>query len=214
MTDLNPEFIVKDEVDLRSHFAETHPIAVQKCLDHLDPHAKEFIGRAPFLCIGTQTKKGTADVSPRGDPAGFVQVLDDKTLMIPDRPGNNRLDTLSNIISNPVVGLLFMVPGFDETMRINGSAQLTRDPALLEQMSVHDRVPKMAIVVHIHEVFIHCAKAFRRAKLWDPTQHQDRNEMPSLIKIVLDQTTGAPEDSAELDKLDQGLEQSYRTTLY
>ena len=193
-TQLKPEFFVKDEKDLRSLFPATHPIAVEKCQNHLDKHAMNFVARSPFLCIGTQSLDGSADVSPRGDPCGFVKILDDKTLLIPDRPGNNRLDTHTNILANPAVGLLFMVPGFDDTMRVNGKAKITRDPDLLALMVVNDRMPTVAIVVTVEEVFIHCAKAFRRSKLWDPSQRQNRSDMPSLLKIIMDQTTGAPND--------------------
>lgn len=213
-THLKPEFLVKDEEDLRSMFPATHPLAVKKCQNHLDKHAIDFVARSPFLCIGTQTPDGLADVSPRGDPCGFVKVLDDKTLLIPDRPGNNRLDTQSNILANPAVGLLFMIPGFDDTMRVNGTAKISRDPDLLALLAVNDRMPTVAIVVTIKEVFIHCAKAFRRAKLWDPGQRQERSEMPSLLKIILDQTTGAPDDPEEMIKIDAGLEVSYQNSMY
>ncbi|MFK8033667.1 MAG: pyridoxamine 5'-phosphate oxidase family protein [Hyphomicrobiales bacterium] len=213
-TELNPEFLVKDEAELRAMFSATHPLALEKCQDRLDKHARDFVARSPFICIGTQSRDGSADVSPRGDPCGFVKILDDKTLLIPDRPGNNRLDTQSNILANPAVGLLFMIPGFDDTMRVNGTAQITRDPDLLALMAVNDRVPMVAIVVTIDEVFIHCAKAFRRSKLWDPNQIQDRSEMPSLLKIILDQSSGAPEDPGELKKLDADLEDEYQKTMY
>jgi uncharacterized protein len=211
---LKSEFLIKDEADLRSLFPPTHPIAALKCLDHLDKHAMDFLARSPFLCIGTQSATGLADVSPRGDPCGFVKALDDRTLLIPDRPGNNRLDTQSNIIANPSVGLLFMIPGFDDTLRVNGTASLTRDPELLALLAMHERMPTIAIVVSITEVFLHCAKAFRRSKLWDPDQRQDRREMPSLLKIILDQTTGAPQDPDEMHKIDAGLEESYRNSMY
>lgn len=213
-THLKPEFLVKDEEDLRSMFPATHPLAVKKCQNHLDKHAIDFVARSPFLCIGTQTPDGLADVSPRGDPCGFVKVLDDKTLLIPDRPGNNRLDTQSNILANPAVGLLFMIPGFDDTMRVNGTAKISRDPDLLALLAVNDRMPTVAIVVTVKEVFIHCAKAFRRAKLWDPGQRQERSQMPSLLKIILDQTTGAPDDPEEMIKIDAGLEVSYQNSMY
>jgi uncharacterized protein len=213
-TDLKPAFVIADEGELRALFPETHRIAVEKCQPRLDTHAREFVARSPFLCIGTQSPDGRADVSPRGDPPGFVRVLDDRTLVIPDRPGNNRLDTMTNILANPAVGLLFMVPGFDDTMRVNGKARITRDPELLASLVVQDRVPTVAIVVTVEEVFIHCAKAFRRSKLWDPAQRQDRSAMPSLIKIVRDQTSAAPVDADELKKLDADLEAAYRSTLY
>ncbi|MBA4777682.1 MAG: pyridoxamine 5'-phosphate oxidase family protein [Rhizobiales bacterium] len=212
--ELNPDFAIIDEQALRGLFEPTHALAIQKCQDRLGVHAQEFIRRSPFLCIGTQNLEGKADVSPRGDPAGFVKVLDGRTLVIPDRPGNNRLDTLSNIIANPVVGLLFIVPGFDDTLRVNGRATLSNDPELLKLMSVADRIPKLAIVVKVDEVFMHCAKAFRRSHLWDPAHLQVRSEMPSLIKIILDETTGAPTDGREMQKMDEQLEQDYRRTLY
>ncbi|MBP2536615.1 MULTISPECIES: pyridoxamine 5'-phosphate oxidase family protein [Agrobacterium] len=212
--ELNPDFAITDEQSLRGLFEPTHALAVQKCQDSLGEHAQEFIRRSPFLCIGTQNLEGKADVSPRGDPAGFVKVLDGRTLAIPDRPGNNRLDTLSNIIANPVIGLLFIVPGFDDTLRVNGRATLSNDPELLKLMSIAERTPKLAIVVKVDEVFMHCAKAFRRSRLWDPAHFQVRSEMPSLIKIILDETTGAPTNGDEMQKMDEQLEQDYRRTLY
>jgi uncharacterized protein len=211
---LKTEFLIADEQELRSLFPATHDLAAKKSLPRLDRHAIDFIARSPFLCIGTQSADGRADVSPRGDPRGFVKVLDDKTLLIPDRPGNNRLDTQSNILANPSVGLIFMVPGFDDTLRINGRAVITRDPDLLALLAVKDRLPLTAIAVHVEEVFLHCAKAFRRSKLWDPESRQDRSEMPSLVKIILDQIDAAPEDPEEMKTLDEGLEESYRKSMY
>lgn len=209
----DPAHLIADEAALRALFEPTHDLALKKCQDQLSPHAREFIARSPFLCIGTQNRDGRADVSPRGDPVGFVKVLDERTLAIPDRPGNNRLDTQVNILSNPNVGLLFIVPGFEDTLRVNGQARLVTDPALLQTMAVQDRVPKLAIVVTVQEVFMHCAKAFRRSRLWDPAAQQNRREMPSLVKIILDETTGAPPED-EMRKLDEGLEEAYKKTLY
>jgi hypothetical protein len=189
-------------------------LAIQKCQDSLDKHAQAFVGRSPFLCIGTQNLDGKADVSPRGDPPGFVKILDRHTLAIPDRPGNNRLDTLVNILANPTVGLLFIIPGFDDTLRVNGQASLLTDPEVLESMRVNDRIPRLAIVVRVDEVFMHCAKAFRRSHLWNPDHFQDRGALPSLSKIILDQTTGAPSDEDEMRKIDDDLEEEYKQTLY
>ena len=135
-------------------------------------------------------------------------------MAIPDRPGNNRLDSLVNILANPNVGLLFIIPGFDDTLRVNGQASLVVDPEILESMSINERVPKLAIVVKVSEVFLHCAKAFRRSHLWNPDHFQNRREMPSLSKIILDQTTGAPSDDDEMCKIDDELEDDYRKTLY
>jgi PPOX class probable FMN-dependent enzyme len=211
---LNPEFMIADEQSLRSLFEATHALAILKCQDTLGEHAQDFIRRSPFLCIGTQNLDGRADVSPRGDPMGFVKILDERTLAIPDRPGNNRLDTLVNIIANPSVGLMFVIPGFDDTLRVNGRATLVNDPDLLKSMSVNDRAPKLAIVVEVAEVFMHCAKAFRRSRLWSPDHFQSRTEMPSLIKIILDETIGAPSDKDEMRKMDDDLEEDYKRTLY
>lgn len=211
---VNPDFAITDEQALRSLFDATHSLAIQKCQDTLSKHAQAFIQRSPFLCIGTQNLDGKADVSPRGDPVGFVKILDERTLAIPDRPGNNRLDTLVNILANPTVGLLFIIPGFDDTLRVNGRATLTTDPELLESMRVNDRAPKLAIVVEVSEVFMHCAKAFRRSHLWNPDHFQDRSQMPSIVKIILDQTTGAPSDEDAMRKIDDDLEDEYKRTLY
>ncbi len=210
----NPEFIISDETSLRALFPPTHDLAIKKEQTHLDKHARDFISRAPFVCVGTQNAAGKADVSPRGDPAGFVKILDDHTLAIPDRPGNNRLDTLANITSDPNVGLLFMIPGFDDTLRVNGRAELSTDPELLATMQVNDRTPTIAIILHVAEAYMHCAKAFRRSKLWNPDHHQDRRDMPSLMNIMLDQSTGAPDDTAEMEKLDAALEEGYKRSLY
>ena len=206
-------FLINSEEALRQLYSATHDLALQKFQQELGPHAQAFIRRSPFLCLGTQDLNGRADVSPRGDPPGFVRILDSKTLAIPDRPGNNRLDSLTNIIDNSAVGLLFMIPGFDDTLRVNGSARIVADPTLLESMQVNNRLPTLAIVVQVREVFLHCAKALRRSHIWDPAHHQDRSQMPSLIKMILDETTGAPGEE-EMRKIDAGLEEDYKQTMY
>lgn len=141
-------------------------------------------------------------------------MLDDRTLLIPDRPGNNRLDTLSNLLSNPAVGLLFVVPGFDDTMRVNGQARVTVQPDLLARLEVEGRAPRAAIVVTVEEVFIHCAKAFRRSRLWDPRAQQDRAAMPSLVEIVRDQAQAPRVAPDELQALEAALEEEYRQSMY
>jgi PPOX class probable FMN-dependent enzyme len=208
-----PHHTITDEAALRALFPAQTSLAVHKVQSSLDRYAQDFIARSPFLCIGTQDRAGNADVSPRGDPAGFVKILDPRTLAIPDRPGNNRLDSLANILANPSVGLLFIIPGFDDTLRVSGRARLVTDPAILENMRVNDRLPRLAIIVEVTEAFMHCAKAFRRSRLWSPDHFQDRRTMPSLSKIILDQTTGAPGD-AEMRRIDDDLEEEYKRTLY
>lgn len=218
MTDpieLKPEFLVKSERDLGTLFYPANEFVTQKCLDYVHEHARVFIERSPFLMIATQSAEGRADVSPRGDPRGFVKVLDDnKTILIPDRPGNNRIDTLKNLVSNPRVGLIFMIPGFEETMRVNGSAQLTVDPELLSIMTVKNRVPKIAVAVRVEEVYIHCAKAIRRANLWDENEHQDRSDFPTMAKVMLDHTFGAPDDPEVMKQIDDNMEAGYRQSMY
>ncbi|MBB3237054.1 pyridoxamine 5'-phosphate oxidase family protein [Phyllobacterium endophyticum] len=210
---MDPKFVINREEALRELYPATHNLAIQKFQEILGVHAQAFIRRSPFLCLGTQDLNGRADVSPRGDQPGFVSILDNRTLAIPDRPGNNRLDSLSNVIANPAVGLLFMIPGFDDTLRVNGVARIVTDPDLLETMTVNSRVPTLAIVVQVREVFLHCAKALRRSHIWDTAHHQDRKQMPSLIKMILDETTGAPEEE-EMRKIDAGLEEDYKRTMY
>ena len=212
--EIKTEFLINSEEDLRALFPPTHELAIKKQQTKIDKHARDFIARAPFACLGTHNHQGLSDVSPRGDAPGFIQVLDDKTLAIPDRPGNNRLDTLSNITHNSNIGLMIIIPGYDDTLRINGTAQLTTDPELLASMAVKGNTPKLAILVEVKELYMHCAKAFRRSKLWDPASIQDRNDMPSLMKIMLDQADEAPDDHQEMDKLDEALEEAYQKSMY
>jgi len=201
---------------LRGLFGAPMELAVRKSLVALDKHCRDFIARSPFLCIGTSGSSGRADVSPRGDPPGFVHVLDDRTLIIPDRPGNNRLDTMSNILENPNVGLLFFIPGFDETLRVNGKATIVRDEAVLARAEVNGKRPKVAIRVEVEEAFLHCAKALRRSRLWDPSSRVDRRTMPSIGRMILEQTApagGKPAES-EVRDADEFVEENYRTGLY
>ena len=206
----------RDEADLRETMGETMEISTKKCIPSLDKHCKAFIERSPFLCIGTSGESGRADVSPRGDPPGFVQILDDNTLFIPDRPGNNRLDTMTNIIENPNVGLLFLVPGFDDTLRVNGKATIIRDNKLAEAAVVNGKEPKVGIKVEVQEAFLHCAKAFKRSRLWDEESRQNRREMPSLGRMILEQTAPPEEPPTEetVKETDEFVEENYRTELY
>ncbi|MCF3934674.1 pyridoxamine 5'-phosphate oxidase family protein [Acuticoccus sp. M5D2P5] len=205
---------IHSEDELRSRFKDRNPLSIQKAHARLNRHDRDFIARSPFLVIGTQGANGVADASPRGDPPGFVAVIDDTTIAIPDRPGNNRLDTMTNIIENPAVGLIFLIPGFDETLRINGRAKITTAPSLLAEMAVRDRAPGVAIVVEIDEIFLHCAKAFRRSKLWDPASRQDRSEMPGLATMILEVANDGPVDADVGKDADEKVEASYERTMY
>jgi hypothetical protein len=214
--DINDTCAVPSQAALREIMGTPMELAVRKQLGKLDRHCRDFIARSPFLCLGTADGSGRADVSPRGDPPGFVQVLDDNTLIIPDRPGNNRLDSMSNIMENPNVGLLFFIPGFEDTLRVNGRATILRDPALLARAAVSGKAPKVAIRVEVDEVFLHCAKALKRSRLWDPGSRVDRREMPSLAKMILEQTAPADKPPSEADVAagDAYVEENYRAELY
>ena len=207
---------VPGEAALRDIFGQPGDGAVRKQLARLDKHCRRFIELSPFLCIGTADRNGKADVSPRGDPAGFVQVLDDKTIIIPDRPGNNRLDTMSNIMENPNVGILFMIPGFEDSLRVNGRATIVRDPEALKKAAVNGKEPKVAIRVTVDEAFLHCAKAFKRSRLWEADAIVDRSAMPSLGKMILEQIAppSKPPTEKEVAEGDEWIEESYKTEMY
>jgi len=157
--------VITDIERLRQIYGHAKGRAVTKQLDHLEKHCRAFIALSPMVMLGSQGKSGPADVTPRGDAAGFVQVLDEKPLALPDRPGNNRLDTLSNILENPSVGLLFLVPGMDEVLRINGSAEIRDDDALRQRFEVKGKLPATVLVITVREVYFHCAKALMRSEL-------------------------------------------------
>ena len=182
--------------------------ARRKALDGLDTHMRNFIARAPFLCLGTSSEQG-ADVTPRGDRPGFVHVLDDTTILVPDWPGNNRLDTLTNIVLNPRVGLLLFIPGVDETLRINGVAEVTTDPDLVRRWDVNGKHPKSVLKVTVQQAFLHCAKALIRSHLWGSEYRIDRKELPSYGQILKDQTGVA--DSAQ--EIQAAIDHSYRENL-
>lgn len=177
-----------DRAELRVMFPAPAAIVVDKQLTSLDKHSRHFISLSPFVLIGSRSGSG-GDVSPRGDPKGFVKVLDAKTFLIPDRPGNNRLDTMENILADPVVGCLFLVPGLGEILRINGVADLVVGDELSD-LAVQGRAPPVAIRVHVREVFFHCSKAVIRSKIWTPTTFAKREDFPPLGAILADQIAG------------------------
>ena len=192
--------VVTQESELREIFGWPTERSQNKQIDKLDQHCRAIISKAPFLLLGTSDTSGRCDVSPKGDFPGFVRVLDDSTLAIPDLPGNNRLDTLTNMLNNPQVGLLFLIPGMNETLRVNGKVRLVRDAALLESMAFQGKLPKLAIIVDVEEVFTHCPKAFMRSKLWSQEAQIDRSELPSFAEMLRDHANLANCDVEELQK--------------
>ena len=194
---------------LRECYEPAMERAVLKSMAKLDQHCRDFIALSPFLCLGTSSRNG-ADVTPRGDAPGFVKVLDETTLAMPDWRGNNRLDALTNILENPQVGLLFLVPGVDETLRVNGRASITTDFDSVSHWKVNGNHPKSALVIHVEEVFFHCGKALIRSHLWQGTYKVDRNALPSYGQMLKDQIK-VTETAAELE---QSIAEAYRTKLY
>ena len=201
---------LKSEEELKRYFPISTERAKLKVLDKLDKHCADFIARSPFLCIGTSRPDGCADVSPRGDPPGFVHVADAQTLLIPDRPGNNRLDTMTNIMHNPKVGLLFFIPGVEETLRVNGDAKIVDDEAELARFEFRRHIPKVAIAVTVQEAFLHCAKALKRSRLWEEDAKIDRSTFARAGDIVSDHIKGGKSG----DEIEAILKDNYRTQLY
>jgi PPOX class probable FMN-dependent enzyme len=174
---------IRDEEELRRLLGEQSDLVRAKVGDRLNELTRQFVDRSPFVLLATSSPDGTCDVSPRGDPPGFVRVLDEQTLLLPERPGNRLADSLRNILANPRVGLLFVVPGVGDTLRVNGRATLVTDDELLAPSAVDGKVPKLGILVHADEVFTHCSKAFLRSQLWDPGRYVERSELPSSGEI-------------------------------
>jgi len=202
--------IVEDIREIREIYGEPAERAVKKQLPRLEKHSRAFIEMSPFLVMATTDPSGLCDASPKGDAPGFVKVIDDETLLIPDRLGNNRVDTIGNLLECPGVGLIFFVPGLRETLRVNGRARITTDPLLLEPCAVGGKVPRSAFLVTAEEVYFHCGKALIRSDLWNPEKHVAQKDFPSLGIVINEQIGGnaTPEEAARQTA------ESYRTRLY
>ncbi|WP_394888176.1 pyridoxamine 5'-phosphate oxidase family protein [Mesorhizobium sp. AaZ16] len=201
---------IENREELRALYKSPGDGAVRKELPRLDGHCRSFIAKSPFVLIGSSDGNGNADVTPKGDRPGFAAILDNNNIAIPDRPGNNRLDTLENIVVNPAVGLLFLIPGMNETLRINGHARITADAALRESLAVDGKLPVSVTVVSVKAAYMHCAKAFMRSDLWKPESWLDRATLPTLGEILRDQLALA--QSAEAT--DKWLDEGYQKTMW
>jgi PPOX class probable FMN-dependent enzyme len=188
-------FII-DEANLRALYPRPMLRATGKVLRALDKYCCRIISLSPFCVVSTQGPNG-ADISPRGDPPGFVHVLDDLTLLVPDRVGNNRLDTMTNLLVNPRISLMFLVPGINEPLRVNGTGRITDDARLLATSAVKDRTPKVGIVIAVEEALLHCAKALARSALWDGSRHIDRSILPSYAQMLLEHVQGLTHEENE-----------------
>lgn len=195
---------------LRARYRDPSPGVLAKVLDHLDAHCADFVAHSPFLVLGTSDEQGRCDVSPRGGPPGFVAVLDQSRLAIPDLAGNNRLDSLGNVVRNAGVGLLFIVPGVEESLRVNGDGEVTTDPAVLDACALRDVRPRVAMVVHVREAYLHCAKAFRRGGVWRPETWPDLDGMATPARMLRDQVATDMTEEGVRD----ALERSYADTLW
>ena len=202
--------VAESQEELRALYGPPSEIAARKSLTRLDEHCRHFIKRSPFVCLSSAGADGSADISPRGDAPGFVRLLDEQTLFIPDRLGNHRIDSLRNLVVNPHVGLLFLIPGIDETLRVHGLARVVLRSELLDECAVGGKTPRSGILVEVREAFLQCAKALKRSRLWSNDYRLMTEQMPTLGRMLTDQlclTTPVSELDAMIDK-------AYREKLY
>jgi uncharacterized protein len=204
--------VVADEAELRAIIGTPTETVLLKLADRLNELTRQFIERSPFLCVATVAPDGGLDVSPRGDGAGFVRILDDRTLLIPERPGNRIADTFINLLADPRVALLFLIPGVGDTFRVNGRAVITDDAELLAPSAVEGKPPKLGLLVSIEEAYTHCPKAMIRSDLWNPARHIDRSALPSSGAILRSLST--PDFDAEVYDRERAERYARRDGLY
>ena len=209
MDAISSDSLIRDEASLAAIYGESSAGAIAKEIDYIHPHYRAMIEASPFLVLATSGPEGL-DCSPRGDPAGFVQVLDDKTLLIPDRRGNNRIDSLRNIIRDDRVALLFLIPGVGETLRVNGRAGISVAPELLGRFPFRGTLPRSVIVVRVDSVYFQCPKALVRSELWNPDRHIGRANLPSTGRILADVSAGMING----EQYDREYPERLRSTMY
>ncbi|OZB97958.1 pyridoxamine 5'-phosphate oxidase family protein [Paenibacillus sp. XY044] len=202
---------IQSAEELRSLSSPPSELVRNKAISRLDHHCRDFISKSPLLFLSTSDARGNCDVSPRGDAPGFVYIMDDTRLVIPERPGNRRYDSLLNIVQNPHAGLIFIIPGLEETLRMNGKACITTDPELMEKLSAQGKIPQIGIGVEIEECYIHCAKAFKRSKLWNPEHWPEEEELPNPAAIIAEHARGL---KVTEEQVARSLAESYEKRLY
>ena len=202
MNDISPPNMVSTIAELEAIYGEPLAQSLVKEIDYISDHYRAFIEKSPFMVLASVAEEGL-DCSPRGDPLGFVRVIDEKTVMIPDRRGNNRVDTLRNIVRDPRVALLFLIPGSGTTLRINGRAHLSTEPALLESFTEQGKAPRSIIVIEIETIYFQCARAILRSKLWDPAEHEDPKSLPSPGDILAAQTKAREDGGIDAEAYDE-----------
>jgi len=197
------EEVIETRQRLRERNKEPSHRVRNKVIDHIDDHCRRFIAACPFVMLATRGGDGRLDISPKGDPAGFVSVLDDKTLAVPDRPGNNRLDTFENLLIHPEIGLFFIIPGNGDTLRVSGKGQVVRDSLLQQQLGLNGKIPNLVLIVTVEEAFVHCPKCVIRSGLWRPDEWPDRKSLPTLAEAMVAHgalTETVPEMQTIIDK--------------
>jgi len=198
---------ITNDADLRAIIGSPNDVVVSKISDRLNDLTRQFIERSPFVCVATKMPNGGIDVSPRGDPAGFVRILGERELLIPERPGNRIADTLTNLLADSSIGLIFLIPGVGDSFRVNGRGLITDDQELLAPSAVEGSVPKLGILVSIDEAYTQCSKALIRSDLWNPERHIDRSELPSsgeILRSLRDPTFDAEEyDKARAERYER-----------
>lgn len=202
---------IETEAELRELLGFPGELVQHKVIGIIDEHCRRFIAQSPILMLATSDEEGCADVSPRGDAAGFVLVLDEHRLVIPERPGNRRMDSLINLLSNPRAGLIFMIPGLEETLRVNGRAKIIRDEQLLQRMEAHGRRPLVGIMIEVEECYTHCAKAFKRSRLWNPESWPAKDSLPDIPEMIADHVKLPGIGAAQVKT---SLNESYTKRLY
>ena len=205
------DYRIESEADLRALLGEPiHELLLAKSVSILTDPLVRYIEQSPFACLATHGADGSCDLSPRGDPPGFVQVLDEKTLILPERPGNKRLDSVVNIINQPKLSVLFLIPGVLETVRVNGTGIITTDPDLLARFPINGKLPQIAIVVTVEEAFGHCSKAFRRSKLWE-SDYLPKGGVPTLHEMM---SSHLNLDTQTSEMLEAGIEDDAKNNMY
>lgn len=211
METLGFQELIRSEEELRELLGYPNRVVAHKAITHLDQHCRDYIAQAPMVLMATADASGACDVSPRGDFPGFTLILDEKHLVIPERPGNRRMDSLRNLLENPHIGLIFLIPGLEETLRVNGRASIIKDRELLAQMVFKGHIPLLGIGVEVEECYVHCAKAFKRSNLWKPETWPNQADLPDIAQMMADHAN-LPDVSAQEVAL--SLEETYTKRLY
>ncbi len=191
---IRDEYLIKDVATFRERYGDTGPTIYAKSSPVLSDPMQRFVALSPFCVISSQDDAGNTDISPRGDAPGFIEILTPDLLLLPDRPGNQRFDTFRNVLTNPPVSLLFLIPGVFDTLRVNGVGRVTRDPDLLARCAIKDRVPPVGLLIDVKEAYGHCSKAIRRSGLWNADKQIDRKEAPSLVELMMSHLEVSNED--------------------